>query len=138
MSAVTGAAATMPPITGPHRRSNKLTTSGFDGPIFADSRGGYRDRNNVGAAFRQVRAGTRFEWVTPHTYRKTVATVLDSEGRTARQIADQLGHARVSMTQDSYIGRRAVDGGNADVLGQHDPDRPDGDDEGPEAAGTRA
>lgn len=27
MSAVTGAAATMPPITGPHRRSNKLTTT---------------------------------------------------------------------------------------------------------------
>ena len=44
-----------------------------EGPIFPDSRGGYRDRNNVEKDFRKVRAGTKFEWVVPHTYRKTVA-----------------------------------------------------------------
>jgi integrase len=52
--------------------------------------------------------GTDYEWVTPHTFRKTVATLLDSKGATARMIADQLGHSRVSMTQDVYMGRRAV------------------------------
>ncbi|WP_240917626.1 tyrosine recombinase XerC [Phycicoccus sp. HDW14] len=80
----------------------------LDGPVFADTIGGYRDGNNVGAAFRRVRAGTQFEWVTPHTYRKTVATLLDSSGASARMIADQLGHSRISMTQDVYLGRRAV------------------------------
>ena len=45
----------------------------------------------------------------PYTYRKTVATMLDRQGLSARNIADQLGHARISMTQDVYMGRRAVD-----------------------------
>jgi hypothetical protein len=45
----------------------------------------------------------------PHTYRKTVATVLDGQGLSARTIADQLGLARISMTQDIYMGRRTVD-----------------------------
>jgi integrase len=55
-----------------------------------------------------VREGTAFEWVVPHTYRKTVATMLDDGGLSARVVADQLGHARISMTQDVYMGRQAV------------------------------
>lgn len=88
----------------------------IDGPVFADAKGGYRDRNNVGAAFRRVRRGRPFEWVTPHTYRKTVATLLDSRGASARMIADRLGHSRISMTQDVYMGRRAVTSAVAEVL----------------------
>lgn len=42
-----------------------------------------------------------------HVFRKTVATILDESGLTPREIADQLGHAQVSMTQDVYMGRRA-------------------------------
>jgi integrase len=38
--------------------------------------------------------------VTFHTFRKTVATLLDDAGLTARQVADILGHANPSMTQD--------------------------------------
>lgn len=87
-----------------------------DAPIFPDTRGGYRDRNNVERDFRTVRAGTPFEWVVPHTYRKTVATMLDAGGFSARVIADQLGHARISMTQDVYMGRRAVDEAVATAL----------------------
>ena len=84
--------------------------------LFPDAVGGYRDRNNVEKDFRKVRAGTPFEWVVPHTYRKTVATVLDAEGLSARIIADQLGHSRISMTQDVYMGRRAVDPSAAAAL----------------------
>lgn len=108
--------------------ARRLRAGAAEGPIFPDSVGGYRDRNNVGSVYRQVKKGTRFEWVTPHTYRKTVATLLDSQGATARRIADQLGHSRVSMTQDVYMGRRAVERYNADVLDQFDPDRSGDDD----------
>lgn len=55
----------------------------------------------------QVREGSDFDWVQTHTYRKTVATLLDESGASERMIADQLGHSRVSMTQDVHLGRRA-------------------------------
>ena len=48
----------------------------------------------------------RFSWVTSHLFRTTVATRLDEAGLSARQIADQLGHAHPSLTQDVYMGRR--------------------------------
>ena len=54
--------------------------------------------------------------MVPHVYRKTVATMLDPGGLSARMIADQLGHSRMSMTQDVYLGRRTVDGSVASAL----------------------
>ena len=54
--------------------------------------------------------------------------MLDQGGLSARMIADQLGHSRISMTQDIYMGRRAVDGSVASALeGLFDDD-----DDGPE------
>ena len=88
------------------RRARDLESAGA---VFPDSVGGHRDPNNVERDHRRIRAGTGFEWVVPHTYRKTVATRLDQQGLSARTIADQLGHARISMTQDVYMGRRVVD-----------------------------
>ena len=46
--------------------------------------------------------------MTSHVFRKTVATILDQPPLTAREIADVLGHAKVSMTQDHYLGRGSV------------------------------
>ena len=37
-------------------------------------------------------------------------------GLTARQAADQLGHAKVSMTQDNYFGRKLARTGAAALL----------------------
>lgn len=88
------------------RRRSKAAT--LVGPVFPSSTGGWRDRNNVSRDLRQARAGTSFEWFVSHTARRTVATLLDGQGLSARAIADQLGHARVSMTQDVYMGRRIV------------------------------
>jgi integrase len=112
-----------------HRRRKP---AGRDTPVFPDSLGGFRDRNNVERAYRRVRSGTDFEWVVPHTYRKTVATHLDRSGMSARTIADQLGHSRVSMTQDVYMGREMVDPTVADAL-EHlvQPDDADDDDDPP-------
>ena len=114
-------------------RAPRVRLGAFEGPVFADSRGGWRDRSNVGKAFRRVRGGSDFEWVQTHTYRKTVATLLDQSGATARMIADQLGHSRVSMTQDVYLGRRAGNAGNVAALEAYNPDLPPATDDGGDA-----
>lgn len=76
-----------------------------DGSMVFDGATGFRNPDTVWAQWRKVRAALYLEWVTPHVFRKTVATILDDEGLTARQAADQLGHAKVSMTSDVYFGR---------------------------------
>jgi integrase len=43
----------------------------------------------------------KLAWIRSHALRKTTATALDNAGHTARQIADQLGQAKVSITQDT-------------------------------------
>ena len=63
-------------------RERRVRRGGFEGPVFPDSLGGWRDRSNVGRAFRAARQGSDFEWVKTHTYRKTVATLLDGSGAT--------------------------------------------------------
>jgi integrase len=57
-----------------------------------------------------------FSWVTSHIFRKTVATRLDEAGLSARQIADQLGHAHPSLTQDVDMGRKVVTAEAAKLL----------------------
>ena len=50
-----------------------------------------------------------------------MATLLDGSGATARMIADQLGHSRISMTQDVYLGRRSRESRVAAALEGVDP-----------------
>jgi integrase len=108
-------------------------TGTADLPVFSDVLGGYRDMSNVERDFREVRTGTPFAWVVPHTYRKGVATWLDDKGFSARVIADQLGHARISMTQDVYMGLRVVDLSAAnsleDLMQSPEPPRPESENE---------
>lgn len=86
-------------------------------PIFPNSRGGYRNAANLTnrdwLPFRR-RAG--YEWVTFHTLRATVGTLLDEAGLTARQIADVLGHSHPSMTLNNYMGRGQTSRASADAL----------------------
>jgi integrase len=102
-------------------KQRRVRRGGFDGPVFPDPLSGWRDRSNVGKAFRRVREGSDFDWVKTHTCRKTVATLLDRSGATARMIADQLGHSRVSMTQDVYLGRRPTNANNVAALEAYKP-----------------
>lgn len=81
----------------------------LDQPVFPDLKGGFRDPNNVRRELRQARGDGDLAWITSHTFRKTAATILDEAALSARLIADQLGHARPSMTQGVYLTRRAVD-----------------------------
>jgi|BarGraNGADG00212_1021973.scaffolds.fasta_scaffold181915_2 integrase len=54
--------------------------------------------------------------MTSHSLRRTTATMLDEAGLSAPVIAAQLGHARPSMTQDVYMGRKVVDARVAEAL----------------------
>lgn len=86
------------------------------GPVFPAPLGGLRDPSNTAKDLRDAFADAGFDWVTSHTLRKTVASALDSSGLTAREIADQLGHARPSITLDVYLGRKVVSSRSAEAL----------------------
>ena len=43
--------------------------------------------------------------VTTHSFRKTVATAPDQSGLSAREIAEYLGQAHPSLTQDVYMAK---------------------------------
>ena len=81
----------------------------LDQPLFPDAIGGFRDPANVRRELREARGEDTLAWITSHSFRKTTATILDEAALSARLVADQLGHSRPSMTQDVYLGRRAVD-----------------------------
>lgn len=84
--------------------------------VFESRAGTILDPETVQRRWRQIRTALDLEWVTTHTFRKSVATILDDEGLSARQAADQLGHAQVSMTQDVYYGRGKVHTAAAEAL----------------------
>jgi integrase len=84
--------------------------------VFTSPAGHLRDPSNTQADLRDVFDRLGYPDVTSHTFRRTVATLMDRAGLTARAAADQLGHAKVSMTQDHYFGRRLANTGAAEVL----------------------
>ncbi|HEY6738850.1 MAG TPA: tyrosine-type recombinase/integrase [Actinopolymorphaceae bacterium] len=84
--------------------------------VFPAPLGGLRDPSNTASDLRELFDETGFEWVTSHVFRRTVATLMDRAGLSARAAADQLGRAHVSMTQNRYFGRRLATTGAADVL----------------------
>jgi integrase len=67
--------------------------------------GHLRDPSNTTANLRRALDRADFQWVTSHTFRKSAATWMDEAGMSARQIANHLGHAQPSVTQDVYMGR---------------------------------
>ena len=75
-----------------------------------------RDPNNFNKQWRQVREGVGAAGVTMHSFRKTVATLIDGGGLSARIGADHLGHTNVSMTQDKYMARGRSHTAVADLL----------------------
>jgi integrase len=74
-----------------HRRKrDPLRTSTAD-VIFASSMGTLRDPDNFGKQWREVRESLGLPDVPSHSFRKTVATLIDDSGLSARIGADQLG-----------------------------------------------
>ncbi|MEV6816682.1 site-specific integrase, partial [Micromonospora sp. NPDC051296] len=83
--------------------------------IFASRRGTWLSPNNVRRQWRQARADTDLDWVTPHTFRKTVATLIKEETDT-KSAAAQLGHSSEEVTTTYYIAKPVQAPDVSDVL----------------------
>ncbi|MBB3750824.1 integrase [Mycolicibacterium sp. BK634] len=84
--------------------------------IFPSTSGTLRDPDNFAGQWRRIRDELGVPDVSSHSFRKTVATLIDDAGLSARIGADHLGHAKVSMTQDRYMSRGRVHNQVADLL----------------------
>lgn len=78
------------------------------GLVFPSGTGGLRAPNNVRRQIRLAR-GDVFDWVTPHTFRKTTATTVErAHGLGAAK--GQLGHASEAVTERHYVQRASKAG----------------------------
>lgn len=96
------------------RRHHECTANQFDA-VFATRNGTWHQVGNVERRWRQIRQDTGFEWVTPHTFRKTVATLI-SERVDPEAASQQLGHSSASITKEFYISRPVITSDLAEVL----------------------
>lgn len=70
--------------------------------VFPSATGTLRDPGNYRKQLRTARASIGFDWVTPHTFRKTVGTLLASSEGMAVASA-QLGHSSEQITSKHYV-----------------------------------
>lgn len=84
--------------------------------IFPSTAGTWRDPDNFRARWREVREDLGVPDAVSHSFRKSLATLIDDEGLSARIGADHLGHSRISMTQDKYMARGRVHTAVADLM----------------------
>ncbi|MEV8515918.1 site-specific integrase [Dactylosporangium sp. NPDC051484] len=75
--------------------------------IFATRRGTWLAPNNVRRQWRRARDEAGLAWVIPHTFRKTVATLIDKEADT-KSAAAQLGHGSEQVTSRHYVAKPAL------------------------------
>jgi integrase len=94
-----------------------LTTGGFGVLAGLPSRTRQlRDRRNTAGDIKDLFDFCGFYAASSHLFRRSVATIMDASGLSARAGADQLGHRQLSMTMDRYWGRGLLDTGAAEVL----------------------
>lgn len=80
----------VPEWSVPMFRRRKLAAGQY--PLFPSLRDGWRDPGYVAKQLRTELDAAGFDWVTSHVFRKTVGTVLDEAGKSASEVADQLGN----------------------------------------------
>jgi integrase len=86
------------------RRRVAMTHANTEDLVFPSQAGTVRDPGNVRATYKRVFGKVGLDWVTPHTFRKTVATVVEREAdlRTASQ---QMNHGSEVVTKRHYVAR---------------------------------
>jgi integrase len=97
------------------RERRQFATPNENDAVFATRNGRWHQVVNVERRWRQIRKDTGFEWVTPHTFRKTVATLI-SETTTSELAARQLGHSSSQVTRDHYIAKPPVSADLSELL----------------------
>ncbi|MFF5085033.1 tyrosine-type recombinase/integrase [Actinoplanes sp. NPDC000266] len=74
-----------------------------DDPLFASRTGTFVQPDNMRRSLRcALQRQTDLKWVSPHVFRKTVATILSGHGL-ATEAAAQLGHVDESITKKFYV-----------------------------------
>ena len=96
------------------RRKVAQTPNDLDA-VFITRNGTWHQVVNVERRWRQIRRDTGFEWVTPHTFRRTVATLV-SEATTSELASRQLGHSSSQVTRDHYIAKPPVSADLSELL----------------------
>jgi integrase len=105
------------------QRRRSATGENPSAAVFPTRNGTWQQVNNVERRWRQIRHGTGLDWVTPHTFRKTVATLI-SERVGAEAASQQLGHSYPAITREFYIAKPAIAADVAhllDELGDGEP-----------------
>ena len=97
------------------RRRRGATRENPIDAVFPTRNGTWQQVNNVERRWRQIRKDTGLDWVTPHTFRKTVATLI-SERVDTETASQQLGHSSPAITREFYISKPAIAADVAHVL----------------------
>ncbi|MHA7220978.1 site-specific integrase [Arthrobacter sp. RHLT1-20] len=95
--------------------------------LFPSSTGTVRSPHNFRRQWRDARAGSDYEWVTPHVFRKSVATLIDQD-YSSKHAAAQLGHSGTAITEKHYIAKANQSPDLTDTLqkfGKESPSAPE-------------
>lgn len=80
--------------------------TGPTGPVFTNRDGGWMSLANLRRALRAA-LPDELSWVTPHSFRRTVATVIrDAHGPAVAQ--QQLSHSKLATTEAHYLQRQTT------------------------------
>lgn len=95
---------TLPPfaVEALMRRRMAITVANVHDVLFPSTNGTLRDPGSVRKQLAKVLGPAGLGWVTPHIFRKTVASALDA-ARDLRTAADQLGHTGTEVTRRHYV-----------------------------------
>lgn len=91
------------PRLGVETLTSLVGESGMTGPVFANREGGWMSLANVRRSLRDA-LPDELAWVTPHSFRRTVATVV-RDGLGPAQAQQQLSHSKLSTTEAHYLQR---------------------------------
>lgn len=91
------------------RVRREFATPNENDAVFATRNGTWHQVVNIERRWRQIRKDTGYEWVTPHTFRKTVATLI-SEAATSELASRPL------VTRDHYIAKPPVSADLSELL----------------------
>jgi len=97
------------------RVRREFATPNENDAVFTTRNGTFHQVVNVERRWRQIRKDTGYEWVTPHTFRKTVATLI-SEATTSELASRQLGHSSSQVTLDHCIAKPPVSADLSELL----------------------